>query len=86
MSHLVEAKARALECAMAKANPEGRRWLRAGHVDSYEGESNRVEFWALEGSPPYGFIIFRVGDETAWRYADSGRLIGSCRAFEEERG
>ena len=85
MNDLID-KARALERAMAKANPDGRRWLRAGHVDSYEGESNRVEFWALEGSPPRGFIIFRVGDGTTWRYDEWGRLIGTFRAFEGERG
>ena len=73
------AKAGALERAMARDNPEGRPWLCAGHVDSYGDESNRVEFWALEGSPCCGFIIFRVGDGTAWRYDGYGKRIATFR-------
>ena len=46
-----------------------RRWLTAGPTDSYEDESNRVQFWALEGSPAKAFIILEGpsawGKETA---------------------
>jgi len=79
----LSAKAGALERAMARDNPEGRQWLRGGHVDSYGGESNRVEFWALEGSPARGFIIFRISDGTAWRYDGYGKRIATFTAFDE---
>jgi len=79
----VYAKAKALERAMAHGNPEGRQWLRAGHVDSYGGKSNRVEFWALEGSPCRGFIIFRISDGTAWRYDGCGKRIATFSAFDD---
>ena len=79
----LSAKAGALERAMARDNPEGRQWLRGGYVDSYGGESNRVEFWALEGSPARGFIIFRISDGTAWRYDGYGKRIATFTAFDE---
>lgn len=46
-----------LEKAMRYNNRENRKWILAGHADSYGGIQNRVSFYALEGSPPRGFII-----------------------------
>ena len=36
-----------------------RRWLGPVHLDSYASPDNgwRASFWALEGSPPRGFVI-----------------------------
>ncbi len=79
----VSAKAGALERAMAHDNPEGRQWLYGGPADPYGALSNRVEFWALEGSPCCGFIIFRVSDGTAWRYDGHGKRIATFSAFDE---
>ena len=46
-----------VERAMKAGNAEKRKWLGPVFLDSYGGESNRVEFYALEGSPPRGFIV-----------------------------
>ena len=40
---------------------KGRKWLRVGHVDPYETDSNRATVWALEGSPIRGWLIIYVG-------------------------
>jgi len=34
-----------------------RRWLTGNPPDSYEDEKYRIDFFVLEGSPPYGFIV-----------------------------
>lgn len=63
-----------LDKAKRYRNEENRRWLRAGHADSYEEELNRVAFWVLEGSPAKGYIIEKR----------SGciRLDASCRVIK----
>ena len=88
MDERVFAKAKSLERAMAHDNPEGRQWLRIGHADSYNGESNRIEAWLLEGSPARGFILFRVGEGTAYRLSGYAKLLKTFHAFDdaEENG
>lgn len=65
-----------LDQAKAHRNPENRNWLRAGHADSYGGESNRVEFFVLEGSPARGFII-HIPPHIAYRLDPEGKRIRS---------
>ena len=72
-------KAKSLERAMAIDNPEGREWHKVGMFDSYGSESNRVEAWALEGSPVRGYIIWRWADGVAWRYDGNGKRIKVIR-------
>jgi hypothetical protein len=37
-----------------------RQWL-ASHIDSYNDQKNRVTLYALEGSPPKGYILAKRG-------------------------
>lgn len=81
---LMIAKAQALEHAMAYDNPEGRRWLRIGQADSYDGATNRVEAWLLEGSPARGFILFLIGTGTIYRLGGDGRRLKTFLVYAEQ--
>jgi hypothetical protein len=48
---------KAIEKAKKSGKNQGRKWLGPVVLDPYESESNRVEFYVLEGSPAQGFII-----------------------------
>jgi hypothetical protein len=66
-----------LETAMKRDNPEGREWLFAGEALPYGDQLGKVVFYALEGTPCRGYIIFRVSDGTAWRYDGEGKRIST---------
>lgn len=61
---------------------ENRKWLEAGHADSYDNERYRVEFLVEEGSPAKGFITVIHSDYgfgIVLRYDNLGRKLIHCR-------
>jgi len=55
-------------------NTEKRRWLGPVKLDSYGSESNRAQFYVLEGSPPRGYIIANALGVVV-RYGGTGELL-----------
>ena len=74
---------RCLLAAKRFDNPENRRWLRYEPVDSYGEESNRAEFFILEGSPPRGFII-TSSNQSVYRYDGQGKRIKTWSVHDFE--
>lgn len=85
MSDLYEKRLTAAKKVLVTQSPRdcsGRKWVGPLVYDSYGSESNRIEFYVFEGSPPRGVIVGLPSTADITLYGMDGKKVRVPRILE----